>query len=830
MAGAPLEARPEVASTNLLARALADAWPPSASLLFCVRRAYNDGHWYANIGYYCDNENAKAYAGNGQPDAGQLLRLDPATGQVTVLFEAPGGSVRDPQVHYDGDRVLFSHRPPGTDFYHLYEIRIDGTGLRQITDGPFDDYEPTYLPDGDLVFVSTRCRRWVNCWMTQVGVMYRCDARGGNLRDISGNTEHDNTPWPLPDGRLLYTRWEYVDRSQVEFHHLWVMNPDGTGQAVFYGNMHPNIVMIDAKPVPGTDLVLANFSPGHGVTDHAGIATLVTAASGPDERSAARSLHQGRLIRDPYPIAPDLFLAARDHEIVLMDAAGAVQVLYRHPDKLGVHEPRPLLPRPRERIIPDRDNPQRATGVLVLEDVYNSRNLPGVQRGEIRKLLVLESLPKPVNFSGGPDLVSWLGTFTLERVLGTVPVEADGSACFEVPAGRQLFFVALDEHDLSVKRMQSFCSVRPGETTGCVGCHEPRARTPQHQRNDAPLAVRRPPSRIEPFTGLPDVLDFHRDIQPILDRHCVECHNPTRREGKVLLTGDLGSTWALSYFSLFAHREVADGRNGLGNQPPRTIGSSASPLLRRLGRREKVTPEEWRTLWLWIESGAPYAGTYAALRNERQQAAAGIATGLVFGGERAVLDRRCSQCHSVTGDGENHAMPLPVRVEEWRRNRAKLNRPTAAYERVVLENDPIARFSAHILLNFTRPELSSLLLAPLAKEAGGWGSCGQVFANEQDADYQRLLAALRQGKAALEAEPRFATPGFRPNRQYLREMKKYGVLPAAFDPSRDPLDVFATDQAYWRSLWSTPPGELGRVEPLDRQTGVSWVWARDPGR
>jgi hypothetical protein len=226
-------------ASGLWSKALAGPLRDVSEIVFCTRAAYNDPHWYANIGYYCDNEQAKAYAGNGQPDVGKLYKWNLRTGQLTVLLDAEGGSVRDPQVHYDARKVLFSYRPAGTDYYHLYEIGIDGTGLRALTEGPFDDYEPIYLPDGDLAFVSTRCKRWVNCWTTQVGVIYRCDSEGRNARPISANTEHDNTPWVLPDGRLLYTRWEYVDRSQVEFHHLWAMNPDGTGQTIFYGNLHP---------------------------------------------------------------------------------------------------------------------------------------------------------------------------------------------------------------------------------------------------------------------------------------------------------------------------------------------------------------------------------------------------------------------------------------------------------------------------------------------------------------------------------------------------------------------------------------------------------------
>ncbi len=775
-------------------------------IVFAVRLPYDDSHWYANIGYYCDDASQKAYAGNGKPDVGRLCKLDVGTGKVTVLLDAGGGSIRDPQVHYDAQKILFSYRKADTDYYHLYEIQIDGNGLRQITSGPFDDYEPAYLPDGGIVFVSTRCRCWVNCWKTQVGVLYRSDADGGNLRRLSYNHEHDNTPWVLPDGRILYTRWEYVDRSQVEFHHLWAMNPDGTEQAVFFGNTHPGTLMIDAKPIPGTDDVIASFSPGHGVTDHKGVATIVSPQGGPDFKPAARPLHQGgwsHLIQDPYALSADLFLMARGKRILLMDHSGHEQVLYTLAGEGEVREPRPLVPRRRERVIPPRTDWSKATGELVLSDVYQSRNMDGVQRGDIKKLLVVEILPKQVNFSGGPDLVSWLGTFTLERVLGTVPVAADGSAYFEVPAGRSVFFVALDKNDMSVQRMHSFTSVMPGEVTGCVGCHEPRGRTPDLRRTAALLALARPPSPIEPLDGLPDVLDFPRDIQPILDRHCVACHKPSKRDGNVSLTGDLGFQWSHSFFSLFAHRQVGDGRNGLGNYPPRSIGSSASPLLEKLNESHydvHVSPREWRTVWLWIESGAPYAGSYAGLRNLADQNVAGRAAGRVFVQGAAVLQHKCAACHAVGEVKNETGRALPF-LPNTARNTRGLQRPMGIHERVVLANDPIARFSPHILLNFTRPQLSPLLLGPLAKEAGGWESCGAVLASRDDPGYQVLLALIEQGKAELDAKPRYGTPGFQPNQQYIREMRRFGILPPDFDPAHDSVDIFHADQAYWKSFW-----------------------------
>ncbi len=802
---------PENTGTNappLLREALDGPMRDVEHIIFCTRSQYDDPHWYANIGYYCDDEQQKAYPGNGQPDVSKLYKWNLRTGELAVLLDPRGGCVRDPQVHYDAGKILFSYRKAGTDFFHLYEIGVDGAGLRQLTDGAFDDYEPTYLADGGIAFVSTRCKRWVNCWKTQVGVLHRCGSDGGDIRSISANTEHDNTPWPLPDGRLLFMRWEYVDRSQVEFHGLWTMNPDGTSPATYFGNMHPHTVMLGAKPIPGSDKVVACFSPGHGANEHAGIATVVSPKAGPDEPAFAKPLHQGRWTRDPYALSERCFLAARDNEIVLLDGSGAVEVLYRHAVEGGVHEPRPVVARPRERLIQPRTHPGPAVGRMILADVYLGRNLPGVARGEIKKLLILESLPKPVNFSGGPDLVSWLGTFTLERALGTVPVESDGSAYFEAPSDRQLFFVALDERDLAVKRMQSWCNVRPGEVVGCVGCHEPRTRAPANRKTSGLEAMARAPSRIEPFEGFPDVLDFTRDIQPILDRHCVSCHGYERREGGVILTGDLGPEWSHSYFTLFARLLVADGRNGLGNQPPRSIGSSASRLLRLAegGHYDaKVSPREWRTLWLWIETGAPYAGTYAALRNEAQQAAASGAPGRVFAERLEVARQRCYTCHKPPS-GREDPMELPFYPSAERMNRAKASRPTAVYERLVQENDPAARLSPHILLNFTRPEHSPLLLGPLAKTAGGFGSCGEVFRDTQDPDYRRLLGAIRLAREGIEAHQCFGTPTFRPNRQYIRELARFGVLPAAFDPARDPLDVFAADQAYWRSLWPSSGG------------------------
>ena len=660
--------------------------------------------------------------------------------------------MRDPQVHYDGHRIVFSYRKTDSDYFHLYEIGTDGSRLRQITFGEYDDIEPSYLPDGDLMFVSTRCRRWVQCMRTQVATLFRCDGNGKNIRQISSNVEHDNTPWMLPDGRVMYTRWEYVDRSQVQFHHLWTMNPDGTNQAILFGNMHPGGLFIDAKPIPGTNKILATLSPNHGRKEHAGFASIITPGRGPDDPVSMQPIHPKLVIRDPYPLSDQFFLMAQANKLILMDDSGQTQALYTDKRGYELHEPRPIKSRRREHLVTDRSDANQETGRLLLTDVYQSRNLPGVDKGDIKKLLILETLPKPVNFSGGPDLLSWLGTFTLERVLGTVPVEEDGSAFFELPANRPVLFVALDENDLSVKRMQSFTSVMPGETLGCSGCHEHRTRAPRIGEGTVPLAARRPPSLIQSFQDLPDVMDFHRDIQPILDRHCIDCHSFDKHEGHVSLEGDLGPTFSHSFYALFANRQIADGRNGFGNQPPRSLGSSASALMKKIdGSHHDVTvsPREWRTIWLWIESSAPYVGSYAGLRNAKSQSYS--QGGIVFNGQREVLKRRCGECHAVNDATNENGMPLPFQPDFEKR---KLNGVFARHERVVIENDPIARFGSGILLNLTRPEKSPLLLGPLSEKAGGWSSCGAVFDTTEDPDYRRLLSSIRACKERADTEPR----------------------------------------------------------------------------
>ena len=437
--------------------------------------------------------------------------------------------------------------------------------------------------------------------------------------------------------------------------------------------------------------------------------------------------------------------------------------------------------------------------------------MTGVKPGEIKKLLVLETLPMPVHYTGGMEPISYGGTFTLERILGTVPVESDGSAYFEVPAMRSIFFVALDETghggetDAKLHQRAARRSVRVASAaTNTVR----KRRAPNFHET---LAVRKPAARIEPIQGVPAVFDFPRDVQPILDALCTECHGYEKtarggpRDGRLILTSDHGPLYSHSYYMLTIARLFADGRNEpKSNYDPRTLGSSASRLLTMLDGSHygvQATPHQKKMVRLWIESAAAYPGTYAALGSgmignyaENNQ----INTGADWPATMAaaeVIQRRCVGCH----DQPNRQLPLNLADERG----VSFWQPSL--------DDPRLLTSRHIVFNLSRPEKSLMLLAPLAKADGGWELCrdpksglsARVFLNRNDAGYQALLTMVTAGTDFLMEHKRFDMPGFVPRTDWVREMHRYGVLSAEVKPG-EVTDVYAVEAKYWESLWHVP--------------------------
>ena len=488
------------------------------------------------------------------PDGSRLCKLNLRTRKVTVLLDDPKGNIRDPRVHYDGGKILFAYRKGGTQHYNLYEINTDGSGFRQLTFGEWDDIDPAYLPDGGIIFVSSRGNRFIPC--NRVPAAHHSTAWTPTAATSSAfrpTTSRDDRPAVLPDGRIIYTRWEYVDRDPEKFRDLWVMNPDGTGQMVLFGGTgRPYRTVLRQVRCPA--------DPRHGRQGRVGLLAGVRASRKRRQRDGRRS--QGRAGRSgprPGRSAPRsaeysgsgasaLGRGARDFAIPIRCprivswsprtracwswmATGKTQEFYRA-EKM-VHDPRVIRPRPREPVIPPRIDLRKTTGRLVLADVYRGRNMEGgVKPGTIKKLLVLEDLPKPVSYysSAGADQHG--------RHAHAPPGSGHRSG-----GARRVGFVRgagaasgsiswrSTRRALAVKRMQSYTMVMPGETQGCVGCHEPRTETPGPAVGSTLMALKRPPSRIEPVAGVPDVFDYPRDIQPIWDRHCVTCHSAEKPVG-----------------------------------------------------------------------------------------------------------------------------------------------------------------------------------------------------------------------------------------------------------------------------------------------------------
>jgi hypothetical protein len=779
-------------------------------------------HYYANFGYSSIRPDHWLHA----VDGGQLISLDLSSKDVRILLDDPKGNVRDPKVHYDGKKILFSYRKGGTHHYNLYTIRADGTDLTQLTHGPWDDVEPCWLPDEGIAFCSSRCKRYIGCWIAPSAIIYRCDAQGQNMRMLSTSPFSDNTPCVLPDGRILYTRWEYVNRDPVVFHHLWTMNPDGSATAAYLGNMAPGGVFIDARPIPDSDRIVFIHSPGHGRNEHVGHITTFAPTRGPNDRTNFKDI-SGDGFRDPLPLGHGRFLAAQANRIMLVQEDGTSRMLYTAPDML--HEPVVVRARAREQVIPSRIDPTQSHGTVVLARAHLGRNMKGVDPGDVKKILVLEDLPKPVNVHGGGSQPVGHGvTSTLKRILGTVPVEADGSAHFTVPAMRSIYFALLDEEDRCIKQMRSFTTVQPGEKVTCIGCHEERTTTPAAFLSNAPRldALKRGPSKIRRFAGMPDILDFPRDIQPVLDRHCVECHRPERRDGGVDLCGDHGPVYSMAYYNLYLNWEikdtVGDPRHGTGrqngNDPPWLTYSFASDLMKKVDGSHynvKVTERERQLLRLWIDTGATYPGTYACYGSGQ---IGDVWCSNMPTHEMAddwpstqpcvdAMERRCGACHT------EELLPRHVTAQT----------KISGWGDLLSWTRPLSRYSRHRIYNLSRPEKSVALSVALAKGAGGSATeaLGQsatiaedfsipplavkhpiVFTHRDDPDYQAILAHIQAAGKRLRQIKRFDMPDFRPAPEYLREMRRYGLLPPSSIDDTAPIDSYEADRRYWAMIYA----------------------------
>jgi hypothetical protein len=488
---------------------------------------------------------------DGLHPGGKLRKLAPQ--------DKPGGFWR-PDLSFDARRVLFCYKAHDEKAFHLYEMNLDGSGLRQLTTGDYDDLDPIYLPDGRVMFTTTRGNTYVRCGPYIYSTLLACcDADGGNVYLVSQNSEPDFVPSLLGDGRVIYSRWEYTDKSVFRVQSLWTTNPDGTNTMAFWGNQSvwPDH-LAQPRAIPGSRRVMFSgvghhdwftgsigiIDPQRGFNYPQGISRVTwdvpwaEVGSPPADRPEAGDYHgSGRYSSDqtPYPLSENDFLvsarAADDKfRLYLMDVHGNRELIYE--GAYHVWHAIPVKPRPVPPQIPDRvDWPgtgkhrkRPAMGTLYSADVY--QGVPDLPRGSVRYLRVIQSDPKTYStwfktfrLSGPP--ISVVYEESVKRILSEVPVEADGSVYFEAPPGRALHFQLLDGQRRCLQTMRSFAGVMPGERRGCTGCHESHSTAPAARSG---LALRRAPSGLTPPPWGAQSISYERFAQPLLDRYCIRCH------------------------------------------------------------------------------------------------------------------------------------------------------------------------------------------------------------------------------------------------------------------------------------------------------------------
>lgn len=631
------------------------------------------------------------YGSCARPGGGVFLLERPGRSMACrpLTADLPMGSVQHLEVSPGADRLLFAFcAAPDTPknreehlarFYHLYEMDVQGRRIKPLTDGPFDDFAPRYLPDGGLVFISTRRGGYHRCGRGPCAVYTLCTAHGdgSDPRPISWHETHEWDPVILRDGRILYTRWDYVDRDAVHYQQLWSARPDGSGVRIFYGNNTFSPVGIwEAQLVPGSDRVMATAAAHHAMTAGS-IILLDTSAEvdgpGPITRltpdalfpeseapvvqkpSGAWSAPVGRVesvvappearrwpghcYRTPCPLAEQYFLAAYSFDalvgeptwnpanmfgLYLVDAFGNKELLYRDLNISSLW-PRLLQPAPTApRIVGGQEGTGKEGAFLLL----NVRTAwPALPAEKITALRILQVLPKSTPHANTPA-VGLANASPGKQVLGTVPVESDGSAYFRAPAGIPLAFQALDELGRAVQTMRSVVYLQPGEVQACVGCHESRTTAPAQAQ--PALALQRPPSAISPGPEGSKPLSYPRLVQPVLDQHCAPCHGSSKAEGKIVLTGEAQGHYTVSYNTLAPRVSFSawGGKPGdfrlVNSEPvsqPGFFGARGSPLMQKLlagHSKVKLTPDGIERLVTWMDANALFYGTFDPEDQTRQ--------------------------------------------------------------------------------------------------------------------------------------------------------------------------------------------------------------------
>lgn len=607
-----------------------------------------------------------------------LLRMNGIWADEETLIDTPEGVIRDPDVHFDGKHLLFSWKKSAKeDDFHLYEMEMPSRKIRQITDQlGFADIEGIYLPDENILFNSTRNGNAVDCHTTEVSNLFICDRDGRYMRQVGYDQVHTVNPTLLDDGRVVYTRWEYNDRAQVFTQPLFQMNPDGTGQAEYYGlNSFFPTTVTHARQIPGTRKIMATIL-GHHTPQH-GKLGIIDPEAGRDETDGVTMLvpvrkpeavkidaygQYGDQFQHPYPLSEREFLISYSplgyhigrpirFGIYWMTADGARELLASDPSN-SCNQPVMLVERERPFQRANMVDYTKNEGIYYMQNIYEGEGLKGIEPGTIKKLRIVEIVYRVASIGaaygwddgGGGHANTPVGvgntSWDVKRILGTVDVQPDGSAFFAVPSRTPVYFQALDEKNRVVQTMRSWSTLQPGETQSCVGCHEHKNTVPVYG-HPVSMAVDTGVQKIKPEGIGVRNFSYIAEVQPIWDANCISCHDGVKH--KMSLKGDLKVVdeqtkrkFSDSYLNLThakkltpyndswqgdAHHPEVNWISALSTPnllPPYFAGSATSNLITRLEKGHggtKLSTAEIETVALWLDLLVPFIGDYREANN-----------------------------------------------------------------------------------------------------------------------------------------------------------------------------------------------------------------------
>lgn len=705
-------------------------------------------------------------AGDGLAVVSDWKSGNPKT-KILLAGKMPVGAYQKPMLSYDAKRIVFAfadHDKPAKKEYRrffLFEAAADGSSVRQLTGTASDkmetwenretvmieDGDPCYLPNGEIVFVSTRSQNFGRCHGGRYApalMLFKCDKDGGNIKQLSYGVENETTPSVLNDGRILFTRWEYVDRHEMQFHKLWWKRPDGSMISNFYGNdtIYPYMIS-EAKAIPNSLKVLANGMGHH--NNHAGSIIRIDPTVGENGTNAVTRITPEILYGEsfetgykthgqyntPLPLTEHLFIStyspvqvhkqgqlppASPYVVSLVDDLGGREIIYMD-FSASAFSPQPLVPREPPAILPDQlpstaktGHYPKEPGIYMIQNVNLTRNDPDNQLadGQIKYLRFNQIYVKPITQRA--SISRDVPNGAPKRILGIVPVEPDGSVSVRVPSGVPLQIQALDEHFTAVLTERSFHYLHPGERRGCVGCHEQPGTSLTPSQN----LLTRPPRELIPVPDQADGegISFPKHVQPILDKHCIRCHglDNGKATAKLNLIPDptVRSSFSKSYEALLAYTKTIGLKAKSGGEKnsisrPLDYYTYGGTFLQKYkaAHQDKPTPgltiskDDFQHFINWLDVNAQYGGTFYQNRTE-----------------------------SFSFLRENEKTFREAVAKRF--------------------GDKMGREPLGALVNAPAPEKSRILMAPLPVAQGGWGQMEQgKYAGKDDPAFKEMEALVR---------------------------------------------------------------------------------------